>query len=204
MTNNEVFKKYENLVYDIAISRHCPNLFEDLIQEGYIALCQANKLYKRQHKKNAAKLVTYARVGIYRAMNRFIKNNFKHNAEDITDHFELRDKHIIGKEPESISEVKHPMTYVNRLSERNRYIIIRSFDLDGKGFKDKKTLGKELGITGQRVGMLYKRSINKLRILMRGEYAKNNAFRKCTKQKVKPNIRVQVKKVSTKSKLCAI
>ena len=182
MTNDEVIKKHNNLVYSVAISRHRQDLFDDLLQEGFIALCRANKLYKRQHKKNAAKFMTYARVGIYRAMNKFIENSLKHNTEDIVDHFELRDKHIIGKELESVSETKQLLTYVNKLPIRIIPIIIGLYGLKGE-CKTRGELCKEMNISRERLSQLINKGLRELREMLRRKYAKNYHNWSCSSKK---------------------
>ena len=49
------------------------------------------------------------------------------------------------------------------LTDREKFILIHRYNLDGNGIKTKTEVGKQLGITRERVRQIEKRALEKLR-----------------------------------------
>jgi len=49
------------------------------------------------------------------------------------------------------------------LSERDKYVLVRRYGLDGEGGRTVREIGRELGISGQRVNQIERAAIRRLR-----------------------------------------
>jgi RNA polymerase sigma factor (sigma-70 family) len=160
MTNDEVINKYKGLVYSVAISMSKKHIFEDLLQEGFIALCNANKCYKKntinKYKKETS-FMTYAKKSIHNKMLSYIAANeytisrpnhvfdsikrkthrgilLKYVSNITQLNNEIISKSNIAKEYEKLNESGYLMLFVNKLPKRYRYIITKRFGLNNSNY----------------------------------------------------------------------
>lgn len=166
MTNKEAVDKYENLVYSVAISKRRPDLFNDLLQEGFMALCRANELYKEKRRGKKASFLTYARTAISNNMNQYIILNQKNGLDTYSlDDTDFPDKRV-HTTLESESEIKYLMKFVRRLPEKYQYIIVKFYNLDGRDRLDCAEIGVKLNMSKERVRKLKMKALRKLKRLL--------------------------------------
>lgn len=181
---NEILTANLRFVFNIA-KRYKGNgaNIADLISEGNLGLIKA--MQKFDTSKNV-KFISYAVWWVRNAMQEFIKkrqmclniekeeetlnapilNNGIPDSED--DWVEKKEVVLSSEEDEAKRELhknqrKIVETLMSKLEGRERYIVERYYGVDGKKSKNLEEIGKELGITKERVRQLKAKSLNKLR-----------------------------------------
>jgi RNA polymerase sigma factor (sigma-70 family) len=162
MTDREIIEKYENLVYGIAFKKNRPDLFNDLIQEGFMALCHANRCYKEKRRGKKACLITYLRRSVHNNMNKYINLNDRIglDAMDIDDL-------DVAAPAEHDNYIRRLLRCVRSLSPNIRFIITKSFNLDGSGMVYGEQIGRELGISQVRVSQLKRKGLERLKVMLK-------------------------------------
>ena len=151
---------------------------EDLVSIGTIGLIKAVNTYKSE--KNI-KLATYASRCIENEILMHLRKISSQRAELSIeeplnvdwDGNELLLEDILGSEPDTVhkqleseDEKKHLLLLVNKLSGREREIMIMRYGLMGKEEKTQKEVADALGISQSYISRLEKRILHKLRVQM--------------------------------------
>ena len=157
---NELVKKYEGIIFSFAKNYNkCNNDYDDIVQEGYLALIKALHDYNAEY---GASMSTFAYMCVTRAMRQYAKKCAKKYAElIIQDGGELLDD---NENP--IDDLQARMT-INKILKDTDYILTP---------KEKQTLtkmlesgssvlsvSKELGETRHATSKCYRRGINKIK-----------------------------------------
>ena len=142
------------------------NFFE-LVSDGNMSLIRAADKFDFSR---GTKFGTYASWAIIRNFVRSIPQEYRHHGRFRTCHGEVlasvTDDHPDPREQESSQQhnEQHVATILKSLDRRERQIIIRRFGLrHGKEPLTLKQIGREMGVTKERIRQLETRAINKLR-----------------------------------------
>lgn len=162
-------KKYENTKVDL----------EDLVSIGTIGLIKGIKTFSKD--KNI-KLATYASRCIDNEILMYLRKNKRVRAEVSFDESlsfdpdgnELRLEDILGTEPDIVTKnIEHEteknlvMEEINKLSDRDKEIIILRYGLLGHKEMTQKDVADLLGISQSYISRIEKKVIKRLRTLVR-------------------------------------
>ena len=181
---NEILTANLRFVFNMA-SRYKGNgaAISDLISEGNLGLIKA--MQKFDVNKDV-KFISYAVWWVRNAMQEFIKkrqisSNIEKEEEtlnspivsngisDPEDDWVVRKDVVLSDEEEENERELHKKQrkiidkLMSKLEGRERYIVERYYGVDGKKSKNLEEIGKELGITKERVRQLKMKCLNKLR-----------------------------------------
>jgi RNA polymerase primary sigma factor len=164
---NHIVRSNLRLVVSIAKGRVGPdrNLL-DLVSEGNLSLILAAEKFD---VSRGFKFSTYASRVIMRSFSRTTVREISRRRRFVTGHQDLfeavatprTDEH--GRENGRQRNQEAVRRMLGRLSDREREVIISRFGLEGAREKTLCQLGKELGITRQRVSQIELRAREKLR-----------------------------------------
>ena len=134
--------------------------YEEALQAGRIGLWRAIQGYD---PARGTTFSTYAWVAIYRWIHRRAKELSRE-----TDVW-MQDRSASGGMPDPVEDVDRELTHdalhdlVNRLPQRLRWVIVRRYGLAEETPCTLKELGKELGLSGERVRQLQQEALAWLR-----------------------------------------
>lgn len=134
--------------------------YEEALQAGRIGLWRAIQGYD---PARGTTFSTYAWVAIYR----WIHRRAKELSRD-TDVW-MQDRSASGGMPDPVEEVDRELSHdalhdlVNRLPQRLRWVIVRRYGLGEEEPCTLKELGKEMGLSGERVRQLQQEALAWLR-----------------------------------------
>lgn len=159
-----IVKKYENSTYDP----------DDLISIGTIGLVKAIDSYKINKK---VKLTTYAARCIENEILMHLRSNKKHlnnvslndsvgfdkdgNEINLIDVIKVENKDI-NEELNTKDNLELLYKYINKLSKREKEIIIRRYGLFNSKEMTQKEISKEMKISRSYVSRIEKRAISKM------------------------------------------
>ena len=181
---NEILTANIRFVFNIA-SRYKGNgaAISDLISEGNLGLIKA--MQKFDLSKDV-KFISYAVWWVRNAMQEFIKKrqaslNFEKEDKTLStplvsngipdsedERVERREVMLSNEEDEAKQELHKNQRRIidalmSKLQGREKKIVIEYYGIDGKKSKNLEELGKELGITKERVRQIKQVALNKLR-----------------------------------------
>ena len=181
---NEILTANLRFVFNIA-SRYKGNgaAISDLISEGNLGLIKA--MQKFDFSKDV-KFISYAVWWVRNAMQEFIKKrqaslNFEkedktlstplvsNGIPDSEDEWVERREVMLSNEEDEAKQELHKNqrriidALMSKLQGREKKIVIEYYGIDGKKSKNLEELGKELGITKERVRQIKQVALNKLR-----------------------------------------
>jgi RNA polymerase primary sigma factor len=169
---NQIIRANLRLVVSI-VKRHVgpSNNFFELVSDGNMSLIRAVEEFDYARGNRFS---TYASWAIMRNLARDIRKERLRRDRFVTGHGEMieaaaadrADEHEAESELEQMEAL---MGMLVQLDDRERKIIISRFGLDGTGEKTLDRLGKELGITKERVRQLEARARDKLRKLAKAQ-----------------------------------
>jgi RNA polymerase primary sigma factor len=164
---NQIIRANLRLVVSIAKKRVGPsgNFFE-LVSDGNMSLIRAVEKFDFSR---GFKFSTYASWAIMKNYARSIPEEKSHRDRYVTGHEEMfevaadhrSDAHEVESNHRRNQEAVQGM--LGRLNERERQILVRRFGLGGASEQTLEQLGKELGITKERVRQIESRAQEKLR-----------------------------------------
>lgn len=191
MSDDEAIEKYNKLVYKIALSylrRYygCVCL-DDLTQEGFMGLIHAAELARL---KKLPLIYTYAHAWIEQRIARYCQQNMNivrwptNSFRDIIMNLKEGKWGHIGEAKVAYEEIEvlaraailrspfflkannlmpELIRHIAALPERERYVLIRRFDLDHLGESTLEAIGRKLGMTRENVRQVELKAINRLR-----------------------------------------
>jgi RNA polymerase primary sigma factor len=164
---NQIIRANLRLVVSIA-KRHVgpSNNFFELVSDGNMSLIRAVEKFDYARGN---KFSTYASWAIMKNFARTIPEENYRRDRFVTGHEEMFeaaadnriDEHEYESAQKRMSEAVKGM--LGRLDDRERRIIVSRFDIDGAGERTLEQLGRELGITKERVRQIEARAQEKLR-----------------------------------------
>jgi RNA polymerase primary sigma factor len=164
---NQIIRANLRLVVSIAKKRVGPARdFFELVSDGNMSLIRAVEKFDYARGN---KFSTYASWAIMNNFARSIPEETHHRNRFVTGHEEMfeaaADNRIDEHEYESAQKRSREAVQgmLGRLDERERRIIVSRFGLGGAGERTLEQLGKELGITKERVRQIESRAQAKLR-----------------------------------------
>jgi len=134
----------------------------DLINEGNVGLIKAAEKFD---EKRGSKFITYAVWWIRERILHAIAEEQRHASRQSHDTLSSPDSLVayVGQVDESFSvEVNNA---IGTLSERERFIIERSFGINGQPEMTLKEIGESLDLTRERVRQIREKAIRKLRAM---------------------------------------
>ena len=157
---NELVKKYEGIIFSFAKNYNkCNNDYDDIVQEGYLALIKAIHNYKAEY---GASMSTFVYMCVTRAMRTYAMKCANNYAEMVLED----DNDLIDENDNAIETLQARMT-INKILKDTDYILTQ---------KEKDTLAKmlesgssilsvsrELGTTRHATSKCYRRGINKIK-----------------------------------------
>ena len=164
---NQIIRANLRLVVSIA-KRHVgpSNNFFELVSDGNMSLIRAVEKFDYARGN---KFSTYASWAIMKNFARTIPEENYRRDRFVTGHEEMFESAADGRIDEHEYETAHRRNVeavkgmLGRLDDRERRIMISRFGLDGSSEKTLEQLGKELGITKERVRQIESRAQQKLR-----------------------------------------
>ncbi len=163
---NQIIRANLRLVVSLVKKLSGPNQdFAELVSDGYLALIRAIEKFDFSR---GYKFSTYASWVIMNNLSRDLRRNhwrdlfvtgYEAMLEAAPDH--RNDECLREREQEWCQQAIRGM--LGRLNDRERQIIVSRFGLEGTSRKTLSQLGKELGITKERVRQLEIRACAKLR-----------------------------------------
>ena len=146
--------------------------YSDLISEGNIGLIKAMDNFDGD---KGFKLISYSVWWIKQSINEAIEKRNSMDTEDLPlykikegyeEDEDLMEENDIEEETDSVTEddIKTKIgSLMNFLSNKERNIITQYYGLDGEKPKTLEEIGKELGISKERIRQIKQSSMNKLR-----------------------------------------
>jgi RNA polymerase primary sigma factor len=138
----------------------------DLVSEGNLSLIRAAEKFD---VSRGFKFSTYASNAIIRNLSRTTTREINRRCRFVTGHGSFLEAAAARQTDEPASDDFGPGTQevmrrmLARLNDRERWIIVSRFGLDGDRQKSRNQLGTELGITTERVRQIELRAREKLR-----------------------------------------
>jgi len=164
---NQLIRANLRLVVSIAKKRIGPSTdFFELISDGNMSLIRAVEKFDYSRGN---KFSTYASWAIMKNYARTIPEELNRRDRFVTGHGEMFEVAADGRSDERQHEAAHARTQeavkgmLGQLDDRERKIIVSRFGLGGVGEQTLEQLGKELGITKERVRQIESRAQAKLR-----------------------------------------
>jgi RNA polymerase primary sigma factor len=145
--------------------------FSELVSEGNLALIQA---VDRFDFARGNRFSTYATWAIRNALASKARADRRHRSRSFTRYeasLVAPDPGVAEFENEAVQEQRRSMvrSWFVRLGERERWILTNRYGLSGAAERTLAQLGRELGISKQRVSQIAARAENKLRKFARRE-----------------------------------
>ena len=167
VVKNQIIRANLRLVVSIAKKRVGPtgNFFE-LVSDGNMSLIRAVEKFDFSR---GFKFSTYASWAIMKNFARTIPEEKTRRDRFVTGHEEMFEAAADHRADEYESESEHRRNQeavqgmLGRLSERERQILVSRYGLGGADERTLEQLGKELGITKERVRQIESRAQDKLR-----------------------------------------
>lgn len=160
-----------NLVYFLVKKNFYLN--DDFIELGMIGLVKGVKSFD---PSKGFKLSTYLSRCILNEINMYLRNNAKRNNDVSLDNFleenltyhDLFEDEKINVEEDFIQrdEKNRMLESINKLSDKEQYIIIHSYGLYGKDKLTQKEIANNLGYSQCHISRLYKKILIKLKCMM--------------------------------------
>jgi RNA polymerase primary sigma factor/RNA polymerase sigma factor len=171
---NKIIRANLRLVVSIAKRRVGPNEnFFELVSDGNISLIRAAEKFDFSR---GFKFSTYASWAIMKNFARSIPGELKQRDRFRTSYdetFAMAEEHRgdwYGQELAHGQHVREVAKILDRLDDREQKIIIHRFGLDyGREPQTLQEVGKELGVTKERVRQIEARALNKLREVAQAE-----------------------------------
>jgi RNA polymerase primary sigma factor len=181
---NEILTANLRFVFNIA-SRYKGNgaAISDLISEGNLGLIKAIEKF---NPENDVKFISYAVWWVRNSIQEFIKKRqqclsiekdedtlnipvYSSKMYDAEDEWVEKKEIVLSSEEDEEKRELHKRqrkvveTLMSKLEGREKRIIIEYYGIDGNKAKNLEQIGKELGITKERVRQIKKNGLNKLR-----------------------------------------
>jgi len=163
---NQIIRANLRLVVSIAKRRIGPNRnFFELVSDGNVSLIRAVEKFDFSRGN---KFSTYATWAIIRNYSRSIpeedirRDRFRTGHDEV---FELAADHVEDTDSEAVARRSREVVQgmIGRLSDRERRIIVSRYGIDGANAQTLEQIGKELGVTKERVRQIETRAREKLR-----------------------------------------
>lgn len=136
----------------------------DLISEGNLGLMKAIKKFDPNRDN---KFITYAVWWVRESIKQFIKENTTTYTVDCSIYEDDEDTPTNFISDESKSEEDHKKEVISqllsKLTEREKEIIEKYYGLNGKEEKNLEEIGKELGLTKERIRKIKWSALQKMR-----------------------------------------
>jgi RNA polymerase primary sigma factor len=164
---NQIIRANLRLVVSIAKKRVGPtNNFFELVSDGNMSLIRAVEKFDFSR---GFKFSTYASWAIMKNFARTIPEEKTRRDRFVTGHDEMFDAAADHRSDERETESDHRRNQetvrgmLGRLSDRERQILVSRYGLNGSAELTLEQLGRELGITKERVRQIESRAQEKLR-----------------------------------------
>lgn len=164
---NQIIRSNLRLVVSIAKKRVGPtNNFFELVSDGNMSLIRAVEKFDFSR---GFKFSTYASWAIMKNFARSIPEEIHRRDRFVTGHDEMFDAAADHRSDEYETESDHRRNQetvqgmLGRLNDRERQILIRRYGIGGTSEQTLEQLGRELGITKERVRQIESRAQEKLR-----------------------------------------
>jgi RNA polymerase primary sigma factor len=164
---NQIIRSNLRLVVSIAKKRVGPtNNFFELVSDGNMSLIRAVEKFDFSR---GFKFSTYASWAIMKNFARTIPEEKTRRDRYVTGHDEMFDSAADHRSDERETESDHRRNQetvqgmLGRLSDRERQILVSRYGLNGSSEMTLEQLGRELGITKERVRQIESRAQEKLR-----------------------------------------
>jgi RNA polymerase primary sigma factor len=167
VVKNQIIRSNLRLVVSIAKKRVGPtNNFFELVSDGNMSLIRAVEKFDFSR---GFKFSTYASWAIMKNFARTIPEEKTRRDRFVTGHDEMFDSAADHRSDERETESDHKRNQetvrgmLGKLNDRERQILVSRFGLNGSSEMTLEQLGKELGITKERVRQIESRAQEKLR-----------------------------------------
>jgi len=177
---NQIIRANLRLVVSIAKKRVGPsNNFFELVSDGNMSLIRAVEKFDFSR---GFKFSTYASWAIMKNFARTIPEEKNRRDRYVTGHDEMFEAAADHRSGEYESESDHRRNQeavagmLGKLNDRERQILVRRFGIGGSSSLTLEQLGKELGITKERVRQIESRAQEKLRKFAKESKIDSQAF----------------------------
>jgi len=156
---NEIAIKYKPLVMSIAYKYRASPFYEDLIQEGMIALMRHIEKFDKNMSNDFS---FYAKKRIMTNMRRYSDKNSSADGSGMESDNEISTAH--ESDPEYMFYKKEIKRIVDGLPDKLKSVIYMRFGLDDKNnTQTLNEIGDELGITRERVRQIQNKALSILK-----------------------------------------
>ncbi|WMJ79561.1 sigma-70 family RNA polymerase sigma factor [Clostridium sp. MB40-C1] len=174
MTIEEVYKQFEKFIYKVCQTWRRKYEIDDLVQVAFLGL---NKAYENYDIEKNVLFLTYASMLINNELRLYHRKNKKHeNNISMSTTFQLKDNNLeledtlqddINYEDVAITNIEYGrLKLAMKKLTQNEQRIIEALHFQ---YRSQKEIANELNLTQPYVSRVYRKVLQKLKIIMEGE-----------------------------------